>query len=140
MAIINMTPHVIRVVTGAVYSEKVRKYLATSETKVVKEIPPSGKLLNAKREPKVLDPIDGVPTIKMVVTGVDQASACSNGLAFDYNECQMCGQCDYFIVSAMYVAAAQQMGFDTSHFLTVGEAVYEGTEPKPIGVLNLNRN
>ena len=54
----------------------------------------------------------------------------------------MCGRCtsDYYIVSAMYVAAVQQMGGDTSRLLTVGEAVYEGTEPKPIGVLNLNRN
>lgn len=122
--IINCTPHKINVVSSAEFSAKDRKYIATEQTTVLRTIEPSGILLNCKIESATSDPIDGIATIKSSYPSVDAVPI----------------NCDYVICSAMYVAARQALGYDTSMCLTVGDVVYSSGDIKPIGTLNLRRN
>lgn len=123
--IINMTPHKVSIVDekSTRFDASQRKYLADNPI-IIKEVAPSGQLLNAKLERKPAEAIDGIPTVETKIVAVDE-------LPDDGN---------YYIVSALYVAARRQLGLDTSRCLTIGEAVYSADSIKPIGTLNLNRN
>ena len=48
-------------------------------------------------------------------------------------------ECDYCIVSAMYVAACKSLGVDTSRLLTIGEPVAD-ENGIVVGTISLNRN
>jgi hypothetical protein len=130
--IINCTPHSIKIVTGSEYDPKVRKHLVTSHTVTVCELPASGQLLNARIERTPAESVlctemtvGGIPTVATAYPAVDPLP---EGGA-------------WVIVSAMYVAARKALSLSTETCLTVGEAVYSSaTDPKPVGVLNLNRN
>ena len=123
MQIVNYTPHMINIVGNVTFSDKDRKYLTNEETIIIKSIPPSGMLLNAKQVNEDTEAIDGIPTKVMTFSGVTEAP-----------------KDRYCIVSAMYVTACKQLGIDTYNLLTIGDAVYSADTIKPIGTLNLNRN
>ena len=49
-------------------------------------------------------------------------------------------ECDYCIVSALYVAACKSLGIDTSRLLTISSTPVVDDNGSPIGTCSLNRN
>lgn len=119
--------HPIRVYKNATYDARIRKYTGGV---LVTEIPFSGKMLSAKVEQVPADPIvlEGVsiPTMsRPKFVGVDEPPV----LKAD----------EYIVVSAMYLAAAKELGYDTSHMLTIGGTVIDD-DGRVIGACSFNRN
>ena len=119
--------HPVRIFKDCVFDENIRKYRGGH---LVAEIKFSGKLLNAYFEQKDDEPIvyDGIeiPTsTPQIFTAVDELP--------DESECNYC------VVSAMYVAACKSLGKDTSRLLTIGSPVADD-EGHVIGTTSLNRN
>lgn len=125
MAIINMTPHniVIFASEDAEFNKDQRK-LILREVALGQVIPPSGELLNARMGSEPADPIDGIPTKKSVVLGADPIPEGD----------------DFYVVSRLYLAAAQAQGWPTNRLLTVADPVYDGVIPQPKGCLGFERN
>ena len=119
--------HEIKIFENCVFDPKIRKYTGGSVKMV---IPHSGKMLSAKVSQSEAEPIefDGgvIPTLTpQVFTDVDSIPCES--------------ECDYCVVSAMYVAACKSLGIDTSRLLTIGSPV-ANESGQVIGAINLNRN
>lgn len=119
--------HSLRIFTDCVYDERIRKYRGGS---LAAEIPYSGRMLSAKIKQENAEPIsfDGIlipvktPQIFEAVDPIPDTD-----------------ECDYCIVSAMYVAACKALGIDTSRLLTIGDLVAD-EEGSVIGAICLNKN
>lgn len=119
--------HEVNVIAGAEFDPAIRKYRGGS---VVAVIPFSGRMLSAKAEQKLADPVvfDGVeiPTnTPQEWTSVDELPSTE--------------ECDLCIVSAMYVAACKALGRDTSRLLTMANTVVDEAG-RVVGVTGFNRN
>lgn len=125
MAIINATPHAIVIFASsdAEFNPQQRKLLLR-EGAVGTPIPPSGSLLNARMGSEEADPIEGIPTKRSVVLGADPIPEGD----------------DYYVVSRLYLSAAQAQGWATNRLLTVADPVYDGVIPQPKGCLGFERN
>jgi hypothetical protein len=125
MAIVNMTPHAIVIFASedAKFNKDQRKLLLR-EGAVGRPVPPSGELLNAQLGSESGEPIDGIPTKRSVVLGADSIPPGD----------------DFYVVSRLYLAAAQSQGWDCSRLLTIADPVYDGVIPQPKGCLGFERN
>jgi hypothetical protein len=125
MNIFNGTPHVITIISSenTAFNAAQRKVVLTGEKKVIVELPSNG-VLSAKMAKTDLNPINGITIKQSKFVSVDS-------LPDGY---------DYYLVSAMFVAACREVGVDTSKLLTIGDAVYSDGDFKPCGTLNLNLN
>ena len=106
MAIINMTPHAVNIIEEAKFSPPIRKYRGG---KILTTFAPSGRLLNARMGEDESTPIDGVPTKRMAILSADPIPEGD----------------DFYIVSQLYLAAAREMGWNTTRLLTIGGAVVD---------------
>ncbi len=103
------------------YDAKIRKYRGGE---IVKIIPYSGKMLSAQVSQDDAPFIDGVPTkTPQLFHFVDEVPDDGN----------------YYIVSAMYVAACKALKRDTSRLLTIGGTVVDD-KGRTVGAAWLNRN
>ena len=94
------------------------------------EIPFSGRMLSAKRRQEAAEEInyEGVS----IPTNTPQ-------ILEDVDPIPPEVECDFCIVSAMYVAACKSLGIDTKRLLTIGAPVVD-EENRVIGTCSLNRN
>lgn len=121
----NYTPHEIRIIKedACEFIPTMRKYILREivniEDATIAVIPPEGKLLNAKFEDIVDEPIDGIPTLRRKLTAADPLPE------GDF----------YCVVSALYASACNEK----SRLLTVGDVVYTPDGRTPIGCLRLIR-
>lgn len=119
--------HDIAIYENCVFRPEVRKF-GGGTVKCI--IPYSGRMLNAKvsqeyAEPVILENVE-IPTMTpQIFTDVDPVP--------DESECDFC------IVSAMYVAACRSLGVDTSRLLTIGTPVVDESG-RVVGITNLCRN
>ena len=118
--------HDIVIFSGCSYNPELRKYIGG---KPVAAIPYSGKMLSAR-------------------TAQDEGTMNINGVTVPVKSRQVfvyadpvppADECDYCVVSAMYVAACRALGIDTSRLLTIGDTVADD-EGRVIGCVNFNRN
>ena len=119
--------HSLCIYADCVYDPAIRKYRAG---RLVAEIPYSGKMLNAHWQQSEAEPVlfDGVaiPTMTpQVFSDVDVLPGED--------------ECDYCIVSALYVAACKALGKPTNRLLTIGIPVVDETG-RTVGCCSLNRN
>lgn len=119
--------HSLRIYADCAYDESIRK---NRGGRLVAEIPYSGRMLSAKVRQDNAEPINYNGVLIPVKTpqifdSVDPIP--------DEDEC------DYCIVSAMYVAACKSLGIDTSRLLTIGEPVAD-ENGMVIGTMSLNKN
>lgn len=120
MSIINNTPHSINIYTGSEFDSKIRKYRGGS---LERTIEPSGVLLNARMQEIDDEPIDGIVAKRSSIISADPIPDDEN----------------YHIVSQLYLSAAKQSGWDTSHLITIGGAVVDDVG-RTIGASFLVRN
>ena len=119
--------HPVCVFADCEYDPAIRKYRGG---RLVAEIPYSGKMLSAhlaqsEAEPVVVGGV-AIPTMSpQVFSGVDAIPGED--------------ECDYCIVSALYVAACKALGRPTDRLLTIGGTVVDDTG-RTVGCCSLNRN
>lgn len=119
--------HDVNVYTDCIFDENTRKFTGG---RLLTVIPYSGRMLNAKTQNPTTDTIDfngtGIPVNSpQVFEAIDPIPPES--------------ECDFCIVSAMYVAACKSLGIDTSRLLTIGGPV-TGEGGYVIGTTCFNRN
>lgn len=119
--------HDLHIYSGCEYDPAIRKYRKGSLSAV---IPYSGRTLSARLSQDSAEPIEIEG--KQIPTLTPQKFESVDPLP-DTDEC------DYCIVSAMYVAACQSLGLDTSRLLTIGLPVVN-EEGHTVGCCALNRN
>lgn len=119
--------HALRIFGDCEFDPFVRKYRGG---RLIAEIPYSGRMLSARFNQSAADPVEyngqSIPTLTpQIFESVDDLP--------DESECEYC------IVSALYVAACKSLGRDTSRLLTIGVPVVDenGTT---VGCCALNRN
>lgn len=114
--------HDVNIYTDCEYNATTRKYTGG---KFVTTIPYSGKMLFCKSSTvNFAEPIGDIPTMPAPAwDSVDEIPE----------------DCDYVIVSAMYITACKYLGLDTSKLLTLGSAVVDDSG-KVIGCIGLVRN
>ncbi len=118
--------HDILVFTGCSFDPALRKYTGG---RLIATIPYCGRMLSAKTAQE-----DGEMNINGTVVPVKSKQV------FVYADpVPPADECDYCIVSAMYVAACRSLGMDTSRLLTIGDTVADD-EGRVIGCINFNRN
>ena len=119
--------HDVKIYSDSVYDPSIRKHRGG---KVAAVIPYSGRMLSA------------------VIAQTPDAPLEYNGALIPVNTPQVFtaadpipteNECDYCVVSAMYVDACKALGIDTSRLLTIGEPVADD-EGRVIGTVSLNRN
>lgn len=119
--------HAVNVYTGASFDPSVRKYRGGE---LIATIPFSGRMLSAKAAQESADPV--------VVDGIEiPTMSAQKWVAVDPIPDE--SECDYCIVSAMYVAACKALGFNTSRLLTMANTVVDA-DGRVIGVTGFNRN
>lgn len=120
--------HDIVIYGGAVYDPAIRRYRGG---KPIATIPYSGRMLSAYALPQTeLEPLVYGDAL------IPQRSA----LVWQSTDpVPDAAECDFALVSAMYVAACKELGVDTSRLLTVGGAVVDERE-RTVGTAWLNRN
>lgn len=120
--------HDVVIYRDAEYDPSIRKYRGGTP---VATIPYSGRMLSAysllqtELEPLQWENICIPLRCALVWQSVDPIPAPS--------------ECDYALVSAMYVSACKELGLDTSRLLTIGGVVVDEKE-RAIGAMWLNRN
>ncbi|MBQ5824162.1 MAG: hypothetical protein IIW48_05075 [Clostridia bacterium] len=119
--------HDVKIYSGTVYDPSIRKRRGGE---IIAVIPYSGRMLSAvvKQSPDTPIQYDGVlipVNSPQIFTAVDPVPPED--------------ECDFCVVSAMYVAACKALGLDTSRLLTIGEPVAD-EEGRVIGTASLNRN
>ena len=117
--------HDIVIYQGAWLDTTIRKYRGGVPVAI---IPFAGKMLSAKVSQAAADPIniDGVE----IATRTAQQFTSVDPLPKGY---------DYYIVSAMYVAACRAVGVSTDHLLTIDGTVVDDNG-RVIGCTGFNRN
>lgn len=118
--------HDIKVFDGCSFNLELRKYTGGE---VIASIPYSGRMLSAKTAQN-----DGEMNINGTVIPVR-----SNQVFVYADPVPSAEECDYCVVSAMYVSACKSLGIDTSRLLTIGDTVADD-EGRVIGCINFNRN
>ena len=108
LKIYNGTPHAINVVKkdSCTFNAAIRKWVAT-DPETVAQIASDG-VLSARIETVESGAFGNVPVFSKKIVGIDP-------LPEGY---------DIYVVSALYVSAARQMGYDTSKLYTVADPVY----------------
>lgn len=119
--------HDIKVFKDCVYDPSTRKFTGGTLLTV---IPYSGKMLSA-----LVRQIDTEP----IEINEEKVPVRSPQIFADVDPLPDEDECDYCIVSSMYVAACKALGIDTSRLLTVGSPVAD-EEGRVIGCINLNKN
>lgn len=118
--------HPVRIYADCEFDPSIRKYRAG---RLIAEIPYSGRMLSAKTVCEDTGRIEisgvDVPVSKIRFTDVDALP--------DESEC------DYCIVSAMYVAACRELGVSTDRLLTISTPVVD-ENGIVIGTVGFNRN
>lgn len=117
--------HDVVVYAGAQLDTTIRKYRGGTP---VATIPFAGKMLSAKVSQDAAEPIciDGVE----IPTRTSQQFTAVDPLPEGY---------DYYIVSAMYVAACRAIGMPTDRLLTIDGTVVDD-DGKVVGCTGFNRN
>ncbi len=117
----------MKIYSDSVYDPSIRKHRGG---KVAAVIPYSGRMLSAVIAQSPAEPLvyNGV----LIPVNAPQVFIEADPIPTD-------DECDYCVVSAMYVAACKVLGIDTSRLLTIGEPVADD-EGKVIGAVSLNRN
>lgn len=120
--------HDIVIFQNAVYDPVIRRYRGGTQ---IAAIPFAGRMLSARASPQVeLEPIQ--------VEG--QRIPVHSALKWEYvDPIPDVEECDYALVSVMYVTACKAMGLDTSRLLTIGGSVVDDSG-KVIGACWLNCN
>lgn len=119
--------HSVKVFRGCEYDDSSRKYRGGE---LIAEIPYSGRMLSATIRQSSAEPIDYLGA--EIPTQTPQVFETVDPLPSEQ-------ECDYCIVSAMYVAACKQLGIDTSRLLTIGTPVVDA-DGRIIGACGLSRN
>ncbi len=119
--------HDINIYTDCVYNQSTRRYYGG---KLIAVIQYSGKMLSAKLSQTCDEPID--------IDGVE-IPVKTEMIFVDVDEIPPESECDYAVVSAMYISACKSLGKDTSRLLTIGDVVADENN-NIIGCMNLNRN
>jgi len=121
--------HTVNIFAGCEFDPAIRKFRGGSK---VAEIPFSGRTLNAHFEQNEAEPIEiesdgiSIPTMSsQIFTSVDELPPVE--------------ECDFCIVSALFVAACKAVGRDTSRLLTIGTPVVDEAG-RTIGCISLTRN
>lgn len=127
-SVFNGTPHAITILkeTNVSYDRAQRKYIALGEVEIIQTITSDG-LLNATFQTVNCESVNGIKRQKRRVISVDALPA-------GY---------DYYIVSAMFLAAMAAMNMKTDNLLTVGDPVFKIENDGRmcvIGTLSLNQN
>lgn len=119
--------HSINVYEDCVYDSEIRKFRGGKKKA---EIPFSGKMLSAKVYQEKAESIDfqGVSIETMTPQVFEDVDPIPDE-----------SECDYCIVSAMYVSACKALGYDTSRLLTIGTPVVDDNN-MTIGCCGFNRN
>ena len=120
--------HDVVIFRGAVYDAATRKYRGGVPAVV---IPYAGRMLSARAKPQ-----EELAPIRMDGQAIPVRSALqweSVDPIPDQSECE------YALVSVMYVSACKDVGVDTSRLLTTGGSVVDDAG-KTIGAVWLNRN
>lgn len=119
--------HALNIYTDCEYDPTIRKYRGGYK---IAEIPYSGKMLSAKIWQEKAEKIEfdsvSIPTY-------------TPQLFEDVDPLPPEDECDFCIVSAMYVAACKSLGIDTNRLLTIGTPVVD-EDNRVIGTCALNRN
>ena len=106
----NYTPHPVNLYKDAKFDPSIRKYRGGIKIGTFTSV---GMLNATMNERTVFTREDGVTFKKTMIVGCD-----SYPMNFE-------GTDEYIIVSQLYLSAAKQMGWDTSHLLTIGGAVVD---------------
>lgn len=119
--------HTLNIYTDCEYDPSIRKYRGGHK---IAEIPFSGRMLSAKIRQEASEAVNyegiSIPTnTPQIYEGVDSIPPED--------------ECDFCIVSAMYVAACKSLGIDTKRLLTIGAPVVD-EDNRVIGTCALNRN
>lgn len=119
--------HSVSVFAGSTFDPSIRKYKGGEK---VAEIPFSGRMLSAKARQDAAEPVEfegvSIPTqTPQIWESVDPIPSVE--------------ECDFCLVSAMYVAACKALGMDTSRLLTMGGTVVSD-DGKILGTVGFNRN
>ena len=110
MEIRNYTPHPVHIYKDAEFDLSIRKYRGGTKIGTF----PSVGMLSAKMTEKIVSTReDGIVFKRTEIVGCDEYP-----INFE-------GSDTYLIVSQLYLSAAKQMGWDTSHLLTIGGAVVD---------------
>ena len=120
--------HSIDIFQNAVYDPAIRKYRGGN---LIGIIPYAGRMLSARMKPqRKLPPIqmDGISIPVYSAPEWESVDPIPN-----------LSECDYALVSALYLSACKDMGMDTSRLLTIGGSVVDDAG-KIIGTVWLNRN
>ena len=119
--------HSLSIFTDCEYDAAIRKYRGGYK---IAEIPFSGSMLSAKIRQEEAESVnfEGVS----IPTNTPQ-------IFEDVDPIPLEEECDFCIVSAMYVAACKSLGIDTKRLLTIGAPVVD-EENRVIGTCSLNRN
>lgn len=110
MEIRNYTPHPVHIYKDAEFDPSIRKYRGGTKIGTFNSV---GMLNASMNERTVFTREDGVTFKQTVIVGCDPYP-----INFE-------GSDEYIIVSQLYLSAAKQMGWDTSHLLTIGGAVVD---------------
>lgn len=106
----NYTPHPVNLYKDARFDPSIRKYRGGVKIGTFNSV---GMLNASMNERTVFTREDGVVFKKTMIVGCDPYP-----MNFE-------GTDEYIIVSQLYLSAAKQMGWDTSHLLTIGGAVVD---------------
>lgn len=118
--------HDINVVVGATFDPSCRKHKGGH---VVATIPYSGRMLSAKAKQTPCSPI--------VIDGVEITITKQEWEAVD--PIPSTEECEYCIVSAMYVDACRKLGMDTSRLLTMNGTVVDDNN-RIVGTTGFTQN
>ena len=119
--------HSIKVFSGCEFDPRYRKFTGGTQ---IGEIPFSGRMLNAKIAKQESSEVDFEGFTLTLNTPQEFE---------DVDPIPSADECDFCIVSAMYVAACKAVGADTSRLLTIGGTVVD-ENGSVIGACSFNRN
>lgn len=119
--------HKLCIFADCEFDPKIRKYRGG---RIIAEIPFSGRILNAHWSQSEAEPV--------MVDGMEIPTLSPQAFS-DVDELPGTEECDYCIVSALYVAACKALGRATDRLLTIGVPVVD-EEGRTVGCCALNRN
>lgn len=125
MQICNYTPHPVHLYANAKFDPTIRKYRGGTKIGTFNSL---GMLSAQLEEKTVFVRDDGIVLKRTEIVGCDK-----------YPIYKLSKSDTYLIVSQLYLSAAKQMGWDTSHLLTIGGAVVDDAG-RTIGAAFLTMN
>ena len=128
MIIKSFTPHSITIFADTTFDPSIRKYRGGTP---ICTIPKADRMLSAHQKPQIpAAPLETESGFIPLRSAPEWASV---------DPIPDATECDYAIVSALYVSACKDLGMDTSRLLTIGGSVVDDAG-KIIGTVWLNRN